>query len=305
MTRDAEPPSAARQRLRALLGNLTPPSAPRGTLLHRASTDAFDVERWRLDLAADEAAPALLVRPRGRAPRGAVLYHHAHGHRPEIGKEELLAGRPMLCDPPYAVALARLGFAALAIDHRGFSERSAVPERMLVKRGLWEGVPLWGRRIADAIAASAWLDTQAALAALPRIAMGFSMGGSLAWWSAALDPRVTAVVDACCLAEFDALLATGAYDLHAEYYFVPGLLRAFTAAQINAMILPRPHLSLVGREDPLTPADGVAAIDASMRAAAHRAGAPGAWQQSVHPTGHEETPAMREEILAFVEAQAT
>jgi dienelactone hydrolase len=295
---------AARAKLWSLLGDPPRPGpAPRGTRLDVVARPGHALERWRLALAADDTAPALLVRPPGDV-RGVVLYHHAHGHRPDIGKDELVAGRPMLRDPPYAVELARRGFAALAIDHRGFGERANVPERMLVKRGLWEGRPLWGRRVADAVAAAAWLRAQPEFAARPLLAIGFSMGGSLAWWSAALDPTVDAVVDACCLAEFAALLDDGSYDLHAEYYFVPGLLRAFDAAAINALTLPRPHLSIVGRDDPLTPAAGVAALDAALRDAAARAGCAGAWRQSVHATGHAETAAMREEILDFVERQA-
>jgi dienelactone hydrolase len=294
---------AARARLWALLGDPPRMAQPHGEQLETTTHDAYTLERWRLALAPDEAAPALLVRPHATL-RGVVLYHHAHGHRPAIGKAELTGGRPMLRDPPYAVELAQRGFAALAIDHRGFGERSDVPERMLVKRGLWEGVPLWGRRLADAVAAAAWLRGQREFAGLPLMAMGFSMGGSLAWWSAALDPAIDAVVDACCLAEFAALLDDGSYDLHAEYYFVPGLLRAFDAATINAMILPRPHLSIVGRDDPLTPRAGVRSIDAAMCAIAERNGCPSAWRQSVHACAHGETPAMRAEILRFVEFHA-
>ena len=154
----------------------------------------------------------------------------------------------------------------------------------------------------DALAAPAWLRAQPGLGGLPLVTLGFSMGSTIAWWSAALDPRIDAVVDACCLAEYDALLADGAFDLHAEYYFVPGLRREFTAAEINALIAPRPHLSIVGRDDPLTPPAGTAALDAAMRDFASRAGAPEAWRQSVHATGHQETPAMRGEILRFLDA---
>ncbi len=138
-------------------------------------------------------------------------------------------------------------------------------------------------------------------AALPLVAFGMSMGSTLAWWTAALDPRVDAVVEMCCLAEFRALLDSGGYDLHAEYFFVPGLAAEFTAAQINALIAPRPHLSIAGRADPLTPVAGLESIDAALRAAYATAGAPDGWRQSVHPGGHEETPAMREEVLRFLD----
>ena len=202
---------------------------------------------------------------------------------------------------PYADALAERGWAALAIDHWGFGERAHTPERMLFKRLLWEGESLWGRRVFDAIAAVSWIREVAAFRTLPLVAFGMSMGSTLAWWTAALDLRVDAVVEMCCLAEFRALLDNGGYDLHAEYFFVPGLAAEFTAAQINALIAPRPHLSIAGRGDPLTPVAGLESIDAALRAAYATAGAPDGWRQSVHPGGHEETPAMREEVLRFLD----
>lgn len=123
------------------------------------------------------------------------------------------------------------------------------------------------------------LSNEPRFAPLPVITLGMSMGSTMAWWAAALEPRVAACVDLCCLAEFDALVATEADDLHGEYFFVPGLRREFSAAAINALIAPRPHLSCVGAADPLTPAAGVASIDHALRAAYAESGVPHAWQQ--------------------------
>lgn len=291
---------AERERLWRLLGEPAVPDVPGGECVSRASCDGYELEHWRLDLASGARVPALATWPRDAEPRGIVLYHHAHGHRFGIGKSELVDGRPALAGP-YAADLAARGWAAIAIDHLGFGERASTPERMLVKLGLWQGRPLWGARVADAVAVARWARAHPRAADLPRVALGLSMGSSLAWWSAALEPAVDAVVDLCCLAEFDALEATGAYDLHGEYYFVPGLAAAFTAARINALVVPRPHLSLAGRDDPLTPPAGVASVDAAMRTAYAAAGAPRAWRSSVHAGGHQETPAMRAEVLAFLD----
>jgi len=41
---------------------------------------------------------------------------------------------------------------------------------------------------------------------------------------------------------------------------VPSLLKHFQTAQINELIVPRPHLSVNGRQDPLTRALGVQKI---------------------------------------------
>lgn len=148
-----------------------------------------------------------------------------------------------------------------------FGERAHHGERADVKRLLWEGRTLWGYRVHDSLAALQWLRGQPRFAGLPTAAFGLSMGSAMAVWTAALDPAIDACIELCALAEFDALLATGGHDLHGEYFFVPGLRREFSAAEIAALVAPRLHLSLVGRDDPLTPPAGVASIDTALRAA--------------------------------------
>jgi hypothetical protein len=267
-------------------------------LIEKTSDGDREVGRWSLDLNGREPVPALLVVPTHIPVRGVVLYCHAHGNCFEIGKDELLMGRPTLATPPYGAVLPELGFAALAIDHWAFGERATVSERLLNKHFLWEGSTLWGMRIADTLAAFDWV--RARFARPPVIAMGLSMGSTMAWWTSALEPGIGGCVDLCCLAEFEALTATGADDLHGEYYFVPGLRKHFTAAEINALIAPRPHLSCAGAHDPLTPPAGLRAIDDAMRSLYADAGSPDAWQQRVFPSGHLETPEMREAVLEFL-----
>ena len=76
-----------------------------------------------------------------------------------------------------------------------------------------------------------------------------SMGSTMAWWLAALDTRIKVTVDINCLTDFQALLAENGLSRHGLYYFVPGLLKHFTTAQINALIAPRAHLGLAGLRD--------------------------------------------------------
>jgi hypothetical protein len=130
------------------------------------------------------------------------------------------------------------------------------------------------------------------------------MGSTLALWAAALDDRIAGCAELCCAAEYDALLASGGYDGHGEYFFVPGLLAQFTLGEICALIAPRPHLSAAGRADPLTPPEGLDALDRSQRAAYAALGAPAAWQQHVEDVGHTETPAMRARVLEWLAARA-
>lgn len=258
------------------------------------------IEHWTLTLNNEEPVPALLLRPLQRPAHGVVLYCHAHGNRFAMGKDELLAGRPALASPPYGELLPAMGYAVLAIDHFGFGERTQQNERALVKRLLWKGRTLWGYRVHDNLAALDWLLSSAEFATLPVTVLGLSMGSSLAVWCSALDERIAQCIDLCCLSEYDALLETGGFDLHGEYFFVPGLRNEFTAAEISALIAPRRHLSCAGRDDPLTPPAGVAAIDTAMRDAYLALSHAGNWQQSVFPCGHQEIPAMRDQVIDFL-----
>jgi dienelactone hydrolase len=294
--------AARRADLKRLLGPLpTLESAAeptlRSELLEVQTLPAARLERWKLALNSEELVPAWLLLPLAQPPRGVVLYQHAHGNRFDVGKDELLRGRPALQTPPYGEVLPALGWAVLAIDHWCFGERSQRSERAWVKRLLWGGSTLWGWRVHDSLAAFEWLHAQPRFAQAPTVTMGLSMGSTMAVWTAALEPRIAACIDLCCLAEFDALLERGSHDLHGEYFFVPGLHREFSAAEIAALIAPRLHLSLVGRDDPLTPPAGVRSLDAALRAAYAALDNAGNWQQQVFDAGHKETPAMRERVL--------
>lgn len=259
------------------------------------------VEHWTLTLNAVEPVPTLVVLPKDQPPRGIVVYCHAHGNRFACGKDELLHGRPALASPPYAQVLPPMGYAVLAIDQWCFGERAANTERAMVKRLLWDGCTLWGYRVHDTLVALDWLRSRPGFARLPVVTLGLSMGSTMAVWAAALEPSIDACIDLCCLAEYDALIANGAFDLHGEYFFVPSLRREFSAAEISALIAPRTHVSLVGEHDPLTPPEGVATIDRAMQSAYDAFGFPENWLQNVDACDHQESAAMRVLVTAYLQ----
>jgi len=81
---------------------------------------------------------------------------------------------------------------------------------------------------------------------------------------------------------------------------VPHLLKEWTTGKINALIPPRPHLSLAGDYDALTPTKGLDRVDAELREAYAKAGAPEAWKLCRYPCGHVETHAMRREVINWL-----
>ena len=254
-----------------------------------------------LDLNGLEPVPALLARPGGprrRAP--AILFNHSHGGEYQIGKKELVEGRRYLQPTPYAKALTDEGWAALCIDHWCFGERAHESELETFKAMLWQGRVLWGMMVYDSIRALDWLVSRDDVDPARVGTLGMSMGSSMAQWLAALDERVKATVDLCCLTDYHTLLAEKGLAGHGIYYFVPGLLKHFTAAGINSLAAPRAHLGIAGLRDPLTPVAGLDVIDGELRRAYAEAGHPGRWKLLRHDVAHQETPEGRQEALAFL-----
>jgi acetyl esterase/lipase len=296
-------PDARRSELYGLLGKLPDRHRPiRKDKIGEEERDGYILERWVFDLNGIEPVPAFVARPRaltGRAP--AVLFNHSHGGGYTIGKQEFVDGRSYLQPTAYAQALTDRGYVALCIDHWVFGERSHSTEADTFKAMLWQGQVLWGMMVYDSLRALDVLVERPDVDPERIATLGISMGSTMAWWLAALDERVKATVDICCLTDFGTLLAKKALRLHGVYYYVPSLLERFTTAQINALIAPRAHLGLAGLKDELTPVEGLDIIDRALQQVYAAAGHPERWQLLRYDVGHQETAEGRQEILAFLE----
>jgi dienelactone hydrolase len=166
---------------------------------------------------------------------------------------------------------------------------------------LWNGQVLWGMMVFDSLRAVDYIVSRSDLDATRMGTLGLSMGSTMAWWLAALDPRIMVCVDICCLTDFQALIDTQGLDGHGVYYYIPSLLKHFSTSEINALIAPRPHLSLAGNHDPLTPPAGLERIDQNMKKVYKDLGCPDAWGLKRFDVGHVETAEMRGAALAFLD----
>jgi hypothetical protein len=298
----ATTPEARRRELYGLLGDLPDRTRPLGGKKRKEEErDGYILETWDLDLNGIETVPAYLARPRvlsGRVP--AVLFDHSHGGGYKIGKQEFIEGRSYLQPKPYAKELTELGYVALCIDSWIFGERSHTSEADMFKAMLWRGQVLWGMMVYDHLRALDYLLTRPEVDAQRVATLGMSMGSTMAWWLAALDERIKVTVDINCLTDYQSLLQRKALSLHGLYYFVPGLLKHFTTAQINALIAPRAHLGLAGLRDKLTPVEGLDIIDRELQQVYAKAGHPERWKLLRYDVEHQETPEGRQEIVAFL-----
>lgn len=117
-----------------------------------------------------------LYLPEGEPQGGVVL---CHGY----------TGVKNLYFPDVGAALAAAGYAVLAFDYKGWGESDGAPTRL---------APF--SRVADAQAAITYLSLQHGLAGVPIGLFGFSFGGSVAAWVAAVDPRVSCIVSVVAVA---------------------------------------------------------------------------------------------------------
>lgn len=297
------PLQARRNLLYGLLGDLPERQRPiTGKKFAEEDRESYVLERWILDLNGIDPVPALFARPRGSEPYPVILYNHYHGGEHRNGKRELIEARDAFGQrTPWAEEFARRGIASMSIDHWNFGERHSRAESEVFKEMLWKGQVMWGMMVYDNLRAADWLCAREDVDAARVGTLGLSMGSTMAWWTAALDERMKVCVDLCCMTEYDELIATRGLDGHGIYYFVPGLLKHFDTVGVNALIVPRAHLSLNGNYDKLTPPRGLDKIDRELKKIYRAAGAPEAWQMFRRDTAHFETAEMRAEILAFLD----
>jgi dienelactone hydrolase len=296
------PNAARRKQLYSMMGDMPPRDRKiSARTISSEEQPGYILEKLVLDLNGIEPVPAYFAKPKDmkrRAP--AVLYHHAHGGVYKLGKDEFTKGRPAISSPPYAELLTSMGYCGLCADTWVFGERAKRTELDTFKHMLWNGQVMWGMMVYDSLRAMDYLVSRPEVDAARIGTAGLSMGSTMAWWLAALDERVKATVDICCLTDYQALIETDNLKGHGIYYYVPSLLKHFTTAQINALIAPRAHLSLAGNLDPLTPPRGLDRIDAELKQVYAKAGKPEHWRLFRQDVGHQETPEMRAEIVAFL-----
>ncbi|MDH6370436.1 dienelactone hydrolase [Paenibacillus sp. PastF-3] len=281
-------------KLKELLGDLPADKPIAVTVMNQEERDGYSLESLLLDLNGIEQVPAYVAIPLHKeGPFPLVVFNHSHGGNYANGRNEFIRSSPYLQQPSFAKALTELGYAACCIDMWGFNERGGKTESELVKEMLWQGQVMWGMMLYDNIRMIDYMGQRKDIDAARIATVGMSMGGLMAWWLAALDERVGVIVDICSQVDAHTLMAVRGLDHHGYYSYVPGLLKHFTTLDIQKRIVPRPRMSLVGRNDRLCPTEGVELLDRGLSEAYQTAGKSEHWQPVISSGGHMETVEMR------------
>ena len=303
-----ERPSVSRTVVESL-GDLPPrPSPPKARLIARELRSGYTLEKVALSNGVDGEVSALLLLPAARkGPVPAIVW--LHSSTPD--KTQVIIKNTNGGTEPLGEVLVRQGYAVLSPDAywhgdrvgtgpSGTAESGKTEQEDLFKLNLWFGRTLWGMFVRDDQVALDYLCTRPEVDKSRIGATGLSMGSTRAWWLAAVDDRIAAVVAVACLTRYQNLIAHGELRGHGVYYYVNGLLKHFDTEGVLSLIAPRPFLALTGELDAGSPADGVRVLEQVVGGTYKALGAGEHFRSVLYPEiGHDFTPEMRAELLAW------
>jgi dienelactone hydrolase len=265
---------AARQALAEIVGFVddSEPVTPEAKVLDEMDRGDYVLRKIELTTSPAAKMPVYILQPKTDSPLPAVLAYHGHGPgvRMFVGLDE--DGNLLDGDPDYhklfAVELCKRGFVVAAPEIACFGERQEIHSGLGEGRqapttchqaatyAIMLGKSVLGMRVRDSMRLADYLKTLPEIDANRVGAMGISGGGMLAFFHAALDWRIKAVVLSGYFGNFrDNILALH----HCTCNFIPGLLQIGEMEDLVGLLAPRPLLVEAGERDPIFPIESVRA----------------------------------------------
>jgi len=290
--------AAAREKFMELAGIPAKSVDSKAEIEYFSDTDPrFDEIRFHFESEPGLNIPAHLLLPKGVYQSGKKLpvvigiQGHATGMhislaRPKYPRdEETIHGG----DRDFAIQAVGLGYAAVAMEQRGFGEldctvsegsgrchQNAVQAMMLGRTMIGERAHDVSALI-DALGSFAECDTE-------KVGlMGNSGGGTATFYTACAEPRVKIAMPSCAFCS----LHDSIFNLHhCICNYIPSLYKYFEMGDLAMLIAPRPLIVVCGKDDKIFPLEGVKREFATVQKIYAAAGVPNNCALIVGEAGH-------------------
>jgi dienelactone hydrolase len=249
--------------IKKALGPMPAPVALNPEIVWEIEEEGLIKRRVLLDTEEHMSVAALIYIPKvAQKPCPAILCNHGHG---TYAKDSVMGVRSDYFvdrnteikgfNYDYGLQMAKRGYVTMAIDYRGFGERSdggdPYPGRDKCNvhfiRGNIMGINLLTLNIWDAMKCLDYLCQQDCVDANRLGTMGLSFGGTMTTWIALLDDRIKAADIICYSARFRDFAIKDGNICGSQY--LSGLYSLCDVPDLQGLIAPRPVLAEIGVHD--------------------------------------------------------
>ena len=256
----------ARERLARLLGYDRIEAAADDMLTIKKEEKSEGFDEYTVTFQSEEGyfVPATLFIPEGKEgkiPLIVCLQGHSKGKHISLGRPKYEGDERTISggDRDFARQIIKEGYAALAVEQRGFGECGGTPEGPACKQpsmtALIAGRTLIGERVFDIKRAIELVCRSFDNIDSEKVAcMGNSGGGTATIYAAAMLEEITMAMPSCALCTFKDSI--GAMP-HCTCNHIPGIALDFDMGDLCGLIAPRSLLVVSGHEDKIFPYFGV------------------------------------------------
>lgn len=273
---------------------------PARTPLHAQIKGRIEHDGYVIEKIAFESMPrvwvtANLYLPSSTAePVPGVIYVCGHAYSPHGAKTSYQR---------HGHTLARHGYAAMVIDPIQIAETAGLHHGVF-NQEMYEwytrayspaGLEVW-----NAIRALDYMETRPEIDRDRFAITGRSGGAAMSWFTAAVEPRIKAVVPIMGIATYAVTVPDNTQRLHCDCMY-PVNLYGHDPIHLGSLIAPRPLFTAHGREDPLFPVAGYEEFAVAMTNLYGSYGEPDRFRNLVVETGHEDSDFLRAEALKWLD----
>ncbi len=223
--------------------------------------DRFDEARIIFESEPGFFVPAHLIYPKNtteKIPLVICLQGHTPGMHISLGREPYPSRKPIPIqgDRDFCIQAVERGYAALALEQRGFGELSCYENgkkscHELTWQAALAGKTLLGQRLYDISNAITAVTSYFSFVDASRIGvMGNSGGGTSSYFAACFDERIKVSMPSSA---FCTIVDSWGQSNHCDCGYIHGILNYFEMADVSIMIAPRYLIAVNGIYDHIQP----------------------------------------------------